>query len=130
MGSMSARRTRVTLGHCIFHHRIAGCSTGIHGNCRCSRWHCQDSFLHFHNPFPDQPGGRVDAANLTGITDVIGIISLAYQVSTYTTRKNVVDLGPIQVTKKEYHLIPLPPILGALALVGGVIVLAADRQKA
>jgi hypothetical protein len=61
---------------------------------------------------------------------VIGIISLAYQGITYTTRKKVVDLGPIQATKKEYHLIPIPPILGALALVGGVIVLVADRRKA
>jgi hypothetical protein len=59
---------------------------------------------------------------------VIGIISLAYQGITYTTRKKVLDFGPIQATKEEHKTIPLPPILGALAIVGGVVVLVGDRQ--
>jgi drug/metabolite transporter (DMT)-like permease len=59
---------------------------------------------------------------------IIGIVSLAYQGVTYTTQKKVVDIGPIQATKEEHHTIPLPPILGALALVGGVVVIASDRR--
>jgi hypothetical protein len=59
---------------------------------------------------------------------VLGIIALAYQGFTYTTRKKVVDVGPIQATKEEHHSVPLPPIVGAIALVGGIIVLISDRR--
>jgi uncharacterized membrane protein len=60
---------------------------------------------------------------------LIGIFSLAYQGFTYTTQKKVVDLGPIQATKEEHHTVPLPPILGALALIGGIVVLVSDRRN-
>lgn len=59
---------------------------------------------------------------------VVGILSLAYQGFTYTTRKKVVDIGPIQATKEEHHTVPLPPILGVLAVIGGIVVLATDRS--
>jgi drug/metabolite transporter (DMT)-like permease len=59
---------------------------------------------------------------------VIGILSLGYQGITYTTHKKVVDIGPIEATKKEDKTIPLPPIVGILALAGGVVVLAVDRR--
>jgi len=59
---------------------------------------------------------------------ILGIIALAYQGITYTTRKKVLDIGPIQATKEEHHRIPLPPILGVLSLIGGVAVLALDRR--
>jgi uncharacterized membrane protein len=60
---------------------------------------------------------------------IIGVFSLAYQGFTYTTQKKVVDIGPIQATKQEHHTVPLPPILGALALIGGVVVLGSDRRN-
>jgi uncharacterized membrane protein HdeD (DUF308 family) len=59
---------------------------------------------------------------------VIGLFALAYQGFSYTTQKKVVDIGPIQATKEEHHTIPLPPILGALALLSGVVVVVADRR--
>jgi hypothetical protein len=60
---------------------------------------------------------------------VVGIVSLAYQGITYTTHKKVLDLGPLQATEAEHHTIPLPPILGAIALIGGVVVLVAGSKK-
>ena len=60
---------------------------------------------------------------------ILGIIALAYQGFTYTVPKKAVDLGPIQVTREERHTVPLPPILGALALIGGVAVLVLDRSS-
>ena len=60
---------------------------------------------------------------------VIGIIALAYQGITYTTQKKVLDIGPIHATKEEHHTIPLPPIIGAIALVGGAIILFAGQRK-
>lgn len=60
----------------------------------------------------------------------IGAIALAYQGITYTTHKKVLDLGPIEATKDEHHTIPLPPVLGALALIGGVVILISGRTNA
>lgn len=59
---------------------------------------------------------------------VVGILALAYQGITYTTHKKVLDIGPIQATKEERNTIPIPPIVGVLALIGGVVILAADRR--
>jgi len=70
------------------------------------------------------------AAGLTGILLIIvGIVSLAYQGITYKTHKKVVDLGPIQATKTENHTVPLPPVLGGLALVGGVVLLIVGSRE-
>jgi len=60
----------------------------------------------------------------------IGICSLAYQGITYTTQKKVIDLGPIQASKSEEHTIPLPPILGALAIAGGIALIFTSRRGA
>jgi hypothetical protein len=59
---------------------------------------------------------------------VLGIVALIYGGFTYTTQKKVLDVGPIQATKEEHHSVPLPPILGALALIGGVVILVSDRK--
>ena len=60
---------------------------------------------------------------------VIGIIALAYQGITYTTREKVVDIGPIQINADKTKTIPLPPILGGIALVGGIVLLIAGSRK-
>jgi drug/metabolite transporter (DMT)-like permease len=59
---------------------------------------------------------------------VLGVLALVYQGFGYTTQKKVLDMGPIQATKQEHHTVPLPPILGALALIGGVVILVSDRK--
>ncbi len=59
---------------------------------------------------------------------VIGVVALAYQGITYTTQKKVIDLGPIQATKEEHHTIPLPPLVGVVALIGGVVILLTGRR--
>jgi drug/metabolite transporter (DMT)-like permease len=75
-------------------------------------------------------GGRMGGRTILGIAlIVIGLFALAYQGFSYTTQKKVVDIGPIQATKEEHHTIPLPPILGALALISGVVVVVAGRRE-
>jgi flagellar basal body-associated protein FliL len=59
----------------------------------------------------------------------LGIAALAYQGITYTTREKVVDLGPIQMTAEKSKTIPLPPILGAIALIGGIVLLVTGSRK-
>jgi hypothetical protein len=58
----------------------------------------------------------------------LGMISLAYQGITYTTREKVIDLGPIEATAKREKTIPLPPIFGALSVIGGVALLALSKK--
>jgi hypothetical protein len=53
----------------------------------------------------------------------IGIIAFAYQGISYTTTEKAVDLGPIQITAEKEHTLPLPPIVGGIALVGGILLL-------
>jgi hypothetical protein len=60
---------------------------------------------------------------------VIGIVALAYQGITYTTREKVVDLGPIQMTAEKTKTLPLPPLVGAVALVGGIVLLVMGNKK-
>jgi hypothetical protein len=60
---------------------------------------------------------------------ILATIALAYQGFSYTVPKKEVDLGPIQVTRQERHTVPLPPILGALALIGGIAVLVLGRSS-
>jgi hypothetical protein len=59
----------------------------------------------------------------------LGIAAFAYQGITYTTREKVVDLGPIQVTAEKNKTLPLPPIVGAIALVGGIVLLVVGSRK-
>jgi len=68
-------------------------------------------------------------AVLAIILIAIGIIAFAYQGITYTTRENVVDLGPLKVTADKTRTIPLPPILGGIALIGGIGLLVMTRKK-
>ena len=60
---------------------------------------------------------------------VLGAVALAYQGITYTTQEKVVDLGPLKVEAKKEKTIPLPPMLGALLLVGGVVLVAVSARR-
>jgi len=59
----------------------------------------------------------------------LGIAALAYQGINYTTRENVVDLGPIKVTAEKTKTIPLTPIVGAIVIVGGIVLLVMGMKK-
>jgi hypothetical protein len=59
---------------------------------------------------------------------VLGVLALAYQGINYNRKESVVDLGPLQVTTETRERIPLPPILGGLALAGGVVLLVAGAK--
>jgi hypothetical protein len=61
---------------------------------------------------------------------VLGLVAFAYQGITYTTRENVIDLGPLQATVDKKETIPLPPLVGGLAVVGGIALLIVGIRKA
>lgn len=60
---------------------------------------------------------------------VLGALALAYQGINYTREKNVVDMGSMHVTTETHERIPLPPILGGLAVVGGVVLLVVGARN-
>ena len=60
---------------------------------------------------------------------IIGVIGLAYGGFSYTREKTVVDLGPIKATAETRESIPVPPILGGFALVGGIVMLVTSAKK-
>lgn len=59
----------------------------------------------------------------------LGVVAFGYQGITYTTSEKVVDIGPLQVTEEKTKTFPLPPIVGAIALVGGIVLLVVGNKK-
>jgi drug/metabolite transporter (DMT)-like permease len=59
---------------------------------------------------------------------ILGALALAYQGINYTRQKKVIDVGSVHLTTETHERIPVPPILGGLALVGGVVLLLWDRR--
>jgi uncharacterized membrane protein YidH (DUF202 family) len=60
---------------------------------------------------------------------VLGALALAYQGINYTRAEKVLDLGPLHATKETQNRIPLPPILGGMALIGGIVLLVAGARR-
>jgi hypothetical protein len=65
---------------------------------------------------------------LGAILIALGLFGLAWGGFTYTTSEKVVDIGPIHATRDKTHNVPLPPIFGAVALIGGIVLLAVPRK--
>ncbi|MEQ1694094.1 MAG: DUF3185 domain-containing protein [Gemmatimonas sp.] len=59
---------------------------------------------------------------------VLGVAALAYQGINYTTRETVIDIGPVHATAERHRTLPLPPVLGAVAVVGGIVLLVAGAR--
>ena len=60
---------------------------------------------------------------------VLGLAALAYQGFTYTTRETVIDIGPIQATAERRKTVPVPPVIGIVAVLAGVGLLVAGARK-
>jgi uncharacterized membrane protein YidH (DUF202 family) len=59
---------------------------------------------------------------------ILGTLALAYGGIHYTTHKKIVDIGSFQATTTEQKTFPLPPILGAVCLVGGIVLVVTGRK--
>ena len=60
---------------------------------------------------------------------VLGLMALVYQGVTYTSRETVIDIGPLHATANREKTLPLPPVLGIVAVAGGVALLIAGLRK-
>ena len=70
------------------------------------------------------------ALTIVGIILIaLGVVALAYQGISYTTTEKVVDIGPLKVEAQKEKTIPLPPILGGLALAGGIVLVVVSARE-
>jgi uncharacterized membrane protein len=60
---------------------------------------------------------------------VLGGLVLAYQGFNYTHQEKILDIGPIHATAEEHDRVSIPPVIGGLALVGGVVLLVVGAKK-
>jgi hypothetical protein len=82
----------------------------------CRHWGGEDEMKHF--------------AVLGLILVILGVLALAYQGITYTKHKEIIDIGPIHATEDKTKTIPLPPVIGAAAAVGGAILIVVGSKRA
>jgi Na+-transporting methylmalonyl-CoA/oxaloacetate decarboxylase gamma subunit len=68
-------------------------------------------------------------AGVGAVLVVLGLLALAYQGITYTSRDTVIDIGPLHATADREKTVPLPPVLGIVAVAGGVALLIAGSRR-
>jgi uncharacterized membrane protein len=79
---------------------------------------------------PAGRGRHMRAITMVGIVlIVIGVVVLVYQGITYTTREKVLEVGPVEVRKDTQKTIPLPPVIGGVALAGGIILVLVGARR-
>ena len=67
---------------------------------------------------------------LLGILLIVGgALVLILQGVSYTSRETVLDMGPVTVQADTRRKLPFSPILGGVALAGGIVLLIASRKK-
>jgi uncharacterized membrane protein YidH (DUF202 family) len=59
---------------------------------------------------------------------VLGLVGVAYGGIKYTRQREVARVGPLQVTTREEHTIPISPILGGVAVIAGVALIVAVKR--
>jgi len=70
------------------------------------------------------------ALTLIGIILIIlAVIAFSFQGITYTKREKVLDIGPIEATAEKKETIPLPPVLGSVALIGGIALVFVGSKR-
>ena len=60
---------------------------------------------------------------------VAGILMFIFRGFSFTEKKKVIDLGPVEVNKEEKHNVGWPVYAGGIAVIAGIAVLLVDRKK-
>jgi hypothetical protein len=73
---------------------------------------------------------RINPITLVGIgLIVLGVVAFGYQGISYTSREKIIDIGPLQASVDTKKTIPLSPLLGGLALAGGIALVVVGAKK-
>jgi uncharacterized membrane protein len=59
----------------------------------------------------------------------LGVVALVYQGFSYTTKEKVLELGPLKAEVEREKTVPVPPILGVLAIAGGVVLVIVGARR-
>lgn len=69
------------------------------------------------------------ARQLVGVVlIVLGIVALAWGGISWTQKETIVDAGPLEIQAEDRETIPLPPVLGGVALAAGVLLLVVPSR--
>ena len=60
---------------------------------------------------------------------VLGALALVYGGISYSRQRTVLDVGPFKATASEQRNIPLSPIVGGIAMLGGILLLVVPRKR-
>ncbi len=60
---------------------------------------------------------------------VIGVLALVYQGFSYTQTKHDAQIGPIEIQHQETHDVPLPPVVGGVCIIAGVVALVVGGRN-
>jgi hypothetical protein len=60
---------------------------------------------------------------------VLGVVGFALGGFSFTQKEKVLDVGPIEATAEDKETVPIPPLVAGLALVGGVVLVAASARR-
>ena len=60
---------------------------------------------------------------------LVGVVGFALGGFSFTQKVKVLDVGPIEATADDKETVPIPPILAGLAVVGGVVLVAASARR-
>ena len=60
---------------------------------------------------------------------VFGLVSLLFGGFRWTQQKTIVDIGPIEAKTEEHKTLPIPPVIGGLGLIGGIVVLVVPTKR-
>lgn len=72
----------------------------------------------------------MSAARIVGVLLIlVALMSFIWGGISYTSEEQVLDVGPIEATAERQETIPLPPIIGGIALIAGIVLLVAGRRQ-
>ncbi len=68
--------------------------------------------------------------NIGIILIIIGAAMLIWTGFTYTKKEKLIDAGPVQVSVNKQKTVNWPPYLGAILLIGGIIIIVTGKKEA
>ena len=66
---------------------------------------------------------------LASVLVVIGVLAPVYGGIGYNRQTTILDVGGIKATATEHRTLPIAPIAGTIALLGGIVLLVAPRMR-
>jgi hypothetical protein len=107
-----------------------GCAnpTELCRNDAAANWALSGTSPHLANNLHLAPGMTFRRI-LAVVLIVFGLFALTVGGINYTSRRKVIDLGPVQATAEEKNRIPLPPVVGIVAVGAGVVLLLVGRKE-